>query len=117
MTIRRKVHSALAPAVEQRARDRVPFRVERAIDDGLPGRAVPIGGVARVAFETVQIGMHPGGVAAVLVHDELVRLVPVALAGPPQGGERRPTATRRGLRTQGPLEFGEGHGSANVRGT
>src|SRR3977135_3201232 len=79
----KKSHPALGPAVEQRAHDRIPFRVEGPVGDGLPGPSVPIGGVAGIAFETVQIGMHPGGIVAVLVHDELVRLVPVALAGPP----------------------------------
>src|SRR5258705_6720498 len=110
----KKSHPALGPAVEQRARDRIPFRVEPAVGDGLPGLSVPIGGVAGVAFETVQIGMHPRGVAAVLVHDELVRLVPFALAGPPQGGPRRRTATRRRLRIQSPLNFIPCHGAARV---
>src|SRR5258705_9740988 len=112
----KKNHPALVPAVEQRARDRIPFRVEPAVGDGLPGLPVPIGGVAGVAFETVQISMHPRGVAAVLVHDELVRLVPLALAGPPQGGQRRPTAARRRRRIQSSLEFIQCHGSAKVFG-
>src|SRR5258705_3120235 len=112
----KKSHPALGPAVEQRARDRIPFRVEPAVGDGLPGLPVPIGGVAGVAFETVQIGVHPGGVAAVLVHDELVRLVPVALAGPPQGGQRRRTATRRRRRIQSSTEFIPSPGAAEVFG-
>src|SRR5712671_6992532 len=112
----KKSHPALVPAVEQRARDRIPFRLERAVGGGLPGLSVPIGGVAGVAFEAVQIGVHPGGVAAVLVHDELVRLVPVALARPPQGGQRRRTATRRRRRIQSSLEFIQCHGSAKVFG-
>src|SRR6476620_1648672 len=45
----------------------------------------------------MQIGVHPGGVAAVLVLNDLVRLIPVALRGPPEAGERR-VQIRRGRR-------------------
>src|SRR5207237_71074 len=62
---------------------------KRILCHGLAGLAIPIAGIAEVAFDAVQIGVHPGGVAAVVVLDDLVSLVPVTLGGPPQAGKRR----------------------------
>ena len=80
---------------EQRGRDRVPLGLERAGRDRLAGGAVPVAGIGQIALDAVQIGVHPGGVRAFVVHDDLVRLVPVALGGPPQGFERGQESRRR----------------------
>src|SRR5262245_47141562 len=62
----------------------------------------------------MQIGMHPGAVLAALVHDELVRLVPVVLACPPERRERNAQARRRKRLRLTVLEFGERHGSTSL---
>src|SRR4029077_9197421 len=57
----------------------------------------------------MQIGVHPSSVRPLLPHDDFVRLVPVALAGPPQRLERRREAGGGGRRRGGGLQGGRGH--------
>src|SRR5688500_6577107 len=95
--------------MKQAGSDVVPFAVERT---GLrrPTRLpVPIARVPEVAFDAMEIGMDPGGVRAGLVHDQLVRPVPIALGGPPQGRERRCKAGGRRFSRQAAFELVEGH--------
>jgi hypothetical protein len=44
---------------------------------------VPIAGIAKIAFDTVQIGMDPGCISGLFILNDLVRLLPTALRGPP----------------------------------
>ena len=86
-----RTHALFTP--EQRGQRSAPIRSRaNRFATGLAGLAVPIAGIAEIAFDAVQIGMHPGGLALGLVLHDLVRLVPVALGGPP----RAPQAARPG---------------------
>src|SRR5262245_63444125 len=59
----------------------------------------------------MQISVHPGAVLAAFVHDDLVRLVPVVLAGPPEACQRSTQLHGRPRLRQAALELGEGHGT------
>src|SRR5262249_56091605 len=50
---------------------------------------VPIARIAEIALHAVQIGMDPGAILAALIHDDVVRLLPLVLARPPQRCQRR----------------------------
>src|ERR1700681_2813540 len=58
--------------------------IDTAVVDSLkvldPKRPIREAGIVRVAFEPVQIGVHPGAVLAALVHDDLVGAIPVLLS-------------------------------------
>src|SRR5262252_4083034 len=94
---------------QQLRRDRIPFPVERPRSDRPVRLPIPIGRIASVTLDAMQIGMHPRGIAAIRVHDDLVCLVPVALLRPPQRSERRRDVARRGPGRQAALEFRKGH--------
>src|SRR5262249_4748454 len=72
---------------KQIAGDRCPFRLKRTGRGRLAGLAIPVSGIAKVAFDSVQIGMHPGRLPARVVLDGLVRPIPLAFGGPPQPGK------------------------------
>src|ERR1041384_7763864 len=70
---------------EQCRSHRGPLILQRAGPDWLTGGPVPVAGIGQIAFDAMQVGMHPGGLAALIVLHDLVCLVPVTLGGPPQG--------------------------------
>ena len=84
-----RTHARSTP--EQRRGDPLPFGLKRILRHRLAGLPVPVTGIAEIAFDTVQIGMDPCRVHGLDVLGDLVRLVPIALGGPPQA---RPTARR-----------------------
>ena len=49
------------------------------------GAAVPVVGVEGVALGAVEVGVDPGGFAGVVGLGDFVGLVPVVMAGVPQG--------------------------------
>src|SRR5262249_2717874 len=102
---------------KQLTRDRRPLRRQRVRRRGLAGLTVPIARIVQIAFDAMQKGMHPGAILAALVHDDVVRLVPVVLACPPQRGERNAQARRRARLRLTLLEFGERHASALAQAT
>ncbi len=55
--------AASCSSSEQRGNDPLPFGFERILRHRLAGLAVPIAGIAEIAFDAVQIGVHPGRVA------------------------------------------------------
>ena len=79
----------LGTGVQKRADNRLPFLVERPGARRLFCLAIPVLGIAAVALDAVKIGVHPGGIAPGFVHDDAMRLVPVAVLRPPQRLERR----------------------------
>ena len=81
----RRLRCGVRPPGEQRLGDRAPLGLEVAVRRGLPGAAVPVAGIAEVALDPVQIGVHPGAVPIVLVLGDGVGGIPVALGGPPEG--------------------------------
>ena len=85
-----------SPLRQQRPRNRLPFRLERLPAERLARAAVPIGGVAGVAFFPVQIGMHPIAVAALVVLREVMRAVEIAVRVMPERFERPGKARGRG---------------------
>src|ERR1700761_9041771 len=74
---------------EQRPGDGAPLLIERCGRRVLARMAVPVAGVAGVALLAMQVGVDPGGLAAVFMRDRLVGALPVALAVPPQCSQRR----------------------------
>src|SRR5271165_2935480 len=74
--------------LQQRLGDRLPFLVERRSADPLPGAAVPVGGVAGVAFLAVQIVVHPVSDAALVGLRGVMRAVPVTLCVEPECVQR-----------------------------
>ena len=79
---------------KHRGNDGVPFIRKRIIGGRLAGLRVPITRVGQITFDTMEIGVHPGGILAVRFHDQCVRLVPVVFAGPPQGLQGNAEARR-----------------------
>ena len=80
---------------EQRRDDRVPFGLDAAAGGRTAGAGVPVARIAEIAFETMQIDMHPGGVGVGVALRDRVRLVPVALRRLPQRRERSGEIRRR----------------------
>src|SRR5207253_8395573 len=71
--------ASLTPAAggHQHGHNRVPFSLQRALVRGPARLPVAVVGVALIALRAMQVGMHPGRLARMLVHDGTVRLVPV----------------------------------------
>src|SRR5213080_2449961 len=57
----------------------------------------------------MEVGVHPGAVLAGRVHHDLMRLIPMVLAGPPQPGQRRRETARRVRLRERALELSKGH--------
>ncbi len=57
----------------------------------------------------MQIGMDPGCIAACIVLDDAVRLVPIALRGPPEPGQRRGKIRRRRCAREAGFEIDRVH--------
>ena len=58
--------TAVMPVLpQQRGDDPLPLGLQRILCHRLAGLAVPIAGIAEIAFDPVQIGVHPGRVLAV----------------------------------------------------
>src|SRR5690606_33962314 len=68
--------SALLPG-QKFTSDALPFAVQRTGIDRLPRAAVPVGSVAQIAFDAMQIGVYPCTVARGEVLDQIMRLIPV----------------------------------------
>src|SRR5271155_3370762 len=71
--------------LEQRGDDRRPFLVERTSRDRLAGAPIPITRVGEVALLAVEISVHPIARPAFVALGEVVRAVPVSVAGAPKG--------------------------------
>jgi hypothetical protein len=65
-----------------------PFPVEWLSANGLACPVVPIGCVALIALLPVQVGVYPRSLDPFVLLSGFVRSLPVALASPPQSGER-----------------------------
>lgn len=63
----------------------IPFLNQRAGEDGFTSLAVPVAGVAEVAFFAVEIGMHPGAERRVVFLGTVVSSLPVAVGVVPEG--------------------------------
>jgi hypothetical protein len=63
-----------------------PLRIERVSANGLACPAVPVGGIARIAFLAMQVGMHPRSLDTLVLLSGFVRSRPITLAIPPQSG-------------------------------
>ena len=72
----RRTAAFIPPASEQRLEDLFPLGFESTGRDRFAGPAIPIAGVTEIAFDTMQIGMDPGGFGAWLILNEFVRLRP-----------------------------------------
>lgn len=86
---------------QQISRDVKPFRVERLAANWLTCPAIPVRGVALVAFFAMQIRMYPRTLDAFVLLGEFVRPLPIALSIPPQTRERETEARRRLGRGEG----------------
>jgi hypothetical protein len=73
---------------EERCGDLKPLVFERAARRRLARPMVPILGVGRIAFFSVQVGMHPRAGWALVLLCRLMSFRPVTLGVPPQSGER-----------------------------
>src|SRR5437870_2704630 len=74
-------------SLQQRIDDAEPFRIEWLSANGFARSAVPIVGVALIAFLAMQVGMHPPTVPPFILLCGFVRPFPVALGVPPQSCE------------------------------
>ena len=95
---------------QQRGGDRRPFLGERRAARRLAGAAVPVAGVAGVAFFAVEIGVDPIAGAALVGLRQLMRAVPVALGLPPQRLQRGAQALGRRGDGERSAKGGEIHG-------
>ena len=77
-----------AIALQKRRSDFVPFRGQFVRRGFTMRPAIPMAGIIQIAFDAVKISVHPGAIAAVLVHDDLMRSVPVVVGRPPQRAQR-----------------------------
>src|SRR5882757_8896095 len=77
---------------QQRGNDLFPLGFERTGRNRFARLPIPVTGIAEIALDTVQIGVDPGCVCAAFGLHDLMRLVPVSFAGPPQRRERRGNA-------------------------
>src|SRR5260370_16180433 len=80
---------------QQGVGDRLPLGGQRPGRDRLAGAAIPAAGVAEIALLAVEIGMDPGTDRVVLGLSAFMRLLPVALAVPPQRPHRHAEIRRR----------------------
>src|ERR1700682_2751071 len=94
---------------QERADDALPFGLQRILRDRLAGLPVPVSGIAEVALDAMQIGVDPGRCRRLFVHHDLVRLIPLALGGPPKCGQRRLEARRRCGARQAGSEIRDAH--------
>jgi len=67
----------------------LPLCLQRALGWRAASAAIPVTVIAQIAFDTVQIGMHPRRGRVLLCLRDLAGLAPVSLRLPPQGFERR----------------------------
>jgi hypothetical protein len=65
----------------------IPPQDHRMRPSGLP--ADTNNGHSEIALNAVQVSVDPCAVRVVAVHYNLVRLIPLVFAGPPQRGQRR----------------------------
>jgi hypothetical protein len=89
--------------------NRLPFRVERPSANGLARPAVPVSGVALIAFFAMQICVHPRSVLSFVLLCGFVRPLPIALCVKPQSGERVRESGWRLSRGEGLVKVVEGH--------
>src|SRR6202035_4667979 len=99
----------------ERSSDRGPFRSKLAGCRRAARLPIPVAGVVAVTLHAMQVGVNPGAIRALLAHDDVVRLVPGIVAGPPQRGERRRQPARRFLARQAAYEFRARHDPAPDR--
>jgi hypothetical protein len=77
---------ATASLSQQRIHDGEPLRFEGLPANGLACATVPVGGIALIAFLTVQVSVNPRAIAFVLL-GRFVCSRPIAFGIPPQPGE------------------------------
>src|SRR5260370_39399484 len=75
--------------------DRGPLGGKRLARHRALRASVPVPSIVQIALHAMQIGVYPGALLATLVHDDVVRPLPIVLAGPPQRHQRRPEAGGR----------------------
>src|ERR1700675_1865511 len=75
-------------SLQHRIDDAQPLRIERLPAHRLASPAVPVCGIPLIAFLAMQVGMHPRTVLPFILLCGFVCSLPVALASPPQSGER-----------------------------
>jgi hypothetical protein len=90
---------------KQGANDFLPFGISGNGCRRASGLAVPVACVAQISLDPMQIGVDPCRFTAVLIHDDRVCMVPVALGCPPQRREGRRDIGGRGRCSQRPAEF------------
>jgi len=71
------------PSFKQSSGDAEPFGIERFPANGFSGAAVPVGGIALVAFLAMQVGVYPGTLRAFVLLSGFVGLLPIAFGIPP----------------------------------
>ena len=80
-----KCPHCLPDALEHSLRDFIPFRSQGIGGFRTSGFAVPVAGIRQIAFDAVEISMHPGaGHSLVLLCGDM-RGLPVSLCGMPKG--------------------------------
>jgi len=72
-------------------------------------------GHSEIALNAVQVSVDPCAVRVVAVHYNLVRLIPLVFAGPPQRGQRRREPGWRLLTCETAPEGRQGHGQVLAR--
>ena len=80
---------------QQGGSDLFPLGFERNGRNRFVSLPVPVPGIGEVTLDTVQIRMDPSCICAAFVLHDLMRLVPVTFAGPPNRRERRTRAWQR----------------------
>jgi hypothetical protein len=89
---------------QQRFEDAKPFRIQRLPTNGLASPAVPVSGVALIAFLAMQIRVNSRSLDTLVRLGGFMRPFPIALAIPPQPGEGERESGWRLGRGEGSVE-------------
>ena len=85
----------LAPVPHERRDDFVPFRRQFMRRWFASRLSIPIISIIQVAFDAVEVGVHPRAILIVSIHNDAMRFVPILVRRPPQGLQGRRCARRR----------------------
>ena len=104
----------LAPVSHERRDDFVPFRRQFMRRWFASRLSIPIIGIIQVAFDAVEVGVHPSAILIVSIHNDAMRFVPILVRRPPHGLQGRRCARRRRFRFEGLLESRQGHAQGKL---
>ena len=99
----------LASVSHERRDDFVPFRRQFMRRWFASRLSIPIVGIIQVAFDAVEVGVHPSAILIVSIHNDAMRFVPILVCRPPHCLQRHGSACRRRFRRERLPESGRGH--------